>query len=48
VIASILKDVSDPTTISLLYANQTENDILVHDMLESLAARYPGRFKVRS
>jgi len=45
VLASMLKDSSDPTEISLLYANQTQDDILVHDMLESLAARYPTRFK---
>eukprot|EP00965_Chrysotila_dentata_P071332 2357561-Pleurochrysis_carterae.AAC.1 len=29
VIAAILKDPTDKTTISLLYANQTESDILV-------------------
>jgi len=29
-----------------LYANQTENDILVRDMLHDLASRHPSRFKV--
>jgi len=46
VAAAILKDPNDPTTISLLYANQTEDDILVRDMLEDFAAKYPKRFKV--
>jgi cytochrome-b5 reductase len=46
VAAAILKDPSDPTTISLLYANQTENDILVRDLLDGYAEKYPKRFKV--
>jgi len=32
------------TTASLLYANQTEEDILVRDELENLEKQYPGRF----
>lgn len=36
VMAAILKDPSDPTQISLLYANQTEEDILCRDLLEEL------------
>merc|ERR1719198_2274261 len=46
VMAAILKDPTDPTTISLLYANQTEEDILVRDMLDELAAKHPKRLKV--
>lgn len=46
VITAILKDKADTTKISLLYANQTENDILVRDMLDSLAKEHPSRFKV--
>jgi len=46
VAAAVLKDPSDPTVISLLYANQTEDDILVRDMLEGYAAKHPTRFKV--
>ena len=45
-IGAILADPSDPTHISLLYANQTEDDILVRDMLEELAAKHPTRMKV--
>jgi len=32
------------TTASLLYANQTEEDILVRDELENLEKQFPGRF----
>jgi len=46
VMAAILKDPSDTTEISLLYANQTENDILVRDMLEELQAKHPKQLKV--
>lgn len=46
VMAAILKDSEDETTISLLYANQTEDDILVRDMLESLQAKHPTRLKI--
>jgi len=46
VVAAILKDPSDTTHVSLLYANQTENDILCRDLLESLQAKHPDRFKV--
>merc|ERR1719230_38157 len=46
VVSAILKDPSDNTQVSLLYANQTENDILVRDMLDDLAAKHPKRFKV--
>jgi len=43
---AILKDPKDSTVISLLYANQTEDDILLRDVLDGWAAKYPGRFKV--
>jgi len=46
VMAAILKDPNDSTTISLLYANQTEDDILVRDMLEDLQAKHPKRMMV--
>jgi hypothetical protein len=32
----VLKDAGDKTVISLLFANQTEEDILVREMLEGL------------
>lgn len=46
VITAILKDPRDSTEVALLYANQTENDILVRDMLEDLQAKHPKRFKL--
>ncbi len=42
----ILDKKDKDTTISLLYANQTEDDILVRDELELLAKEYPNRFKL--
>merc|ERR1711967_153216 len=44
--AAILKDPTDTTSISLIYANQTEDDILVRDMLEGLAAKHPKQLKI--
>mmetsp|Transcript_26395 Transcript_26395/g.71315 ORF Transcript_26395/g.71315 Transcript_26395/m.71315 type:complete len:314 (+) Transcript_26395:53-994(+) len=44
VVAAIMRDPNDKTKVSLLYANQTENDILVRDMLEALQAKHPDRF----
>ena len=46
VIAAILKDPKDRTVISLLFANQTEEDILVRDMLVGLQKMHPDRFKL--
>lgn len=45
VITGILKDPKDKTTMSLIYANQTEDDILMRKEIEDLAKRYPDRFK---
>ena len=45
-IAAVLKDPKDRTVISLLFANQTEGDILVRDMLEGLEKMHPDRFKL--
>lgn len=36
----------DQTKLSLLYANQTENDILLREELDQLAARHPEQFQV--
>lgn len=41
----ILKNPRDKTECALLYANQTEDDILLRDELEKAAQQYPGRFK---
>jgi len=46
VVDAILKDPNDPTEVSLLYANQSEDDILVRAELEKLAADHPKRMKV--
>ncbi len=47
VLHAIFQDPKDTTTtIGLLYANQTEDDILVRDELETLAREYPNRFQL--
>ncbi|KAJ1620725.1 hypothetical protein T492DRAFT_1075670 [Pavlovales sp. CCMP2436] len=46
VIAAILRDPTDKTKVSLLYANQSEGDILVRDMLEALQASHSDRLNV--
>lgn len=46
VIKAVLRDGSDKSTMSLIYANQTEEDILVRDELESIAKQYPDRFRL--
>ncbi|XP_023659995.1 NADH-cytochrome b5 reductase 1 isoform X1 [Paramormyrops kingsleyae] len=45
-VRAIMKDPTDQTTCSLLFANQTERDILLKDELEEIQARYPDRFKL--
>lgn len=40
------KEAGDNTCFYLIYANQTEEDILVKDELESFAKKYPGRFRL--
>ena len=47
VLHAIFRDTKDSTTTaSLLFANQTEDDILVREELESLAKEFPDRFKL--
>lgn len=46
VAAAILKDPKDTTSLSLLFGNLTEEDILIKQELDQLSAQYPGRFKV--
>eukprot|EP00746_Dinoflagellata_sp_MGD_P166513 gnl/MRDRNA2_/MRDRNA2_96448_c0_seq1.p1 gnl/MRDRNA2_/MRDRNA2_96448_c0~~gnl/MRDRNA2_/MRDRNA2_96448_c0_seq1.p1 ORF type:complete len:324 (-),score=56.46 gnl/MRDRNA2_/MRDRNA2_96448_c0_seq1:148-1119(-) len=46
VVSASLQDPADKTEFSLLYANKTENDILVKDLLDSAVASSNGRFKV--
>ncbi|KAF4018735.1 hypothetical protein G4228_009997, partial [Cervus hanglu yarkandensis] len=45
-IRAILKDPEDPTHCFLLFANQTEKDIILREDLEELQARHPNRFKL--
>ena len=47
VLHAIFRDSKDTTTTaSLLFANQTEDDILVRNELETLAKEFPDRFKL--
>jgi len=46
VIEKILQDPKDKTKINLLYANLSENDILMKQELDTLALRHRDRFKV--
>jgi cytochrome-b5 reductase len=46
VIRAILKDSGDKTQMSLIFANQTEDDILLRAELEQIAADHPTQFKV--
>ena len=46
VIQAVLKDPNDTTKLSLIFANVTEDDILMRSELEDLAARNPQRFSV--
>ncbi|XP_068133726.1 NADH-cytochrome b5 reductase 3 [Hyperolius riggenbachi] len=45
-IRAIMKDKDDPTTCFLLFANQTEKDILLRNELEEVQANYGSRFKL--
>lgn len=42
---AILRNPDDKTKISLIYANNTEDDILLRKEFEDLEAKYPGRFQ---
>ena len=44
--SSFLLPFSPGTTVSLLFANQTEEDILVRDMLEAELLAHPDRLKI--
>lgn len=46
IIRAICEDPSDTTTISLLYANKTESDILLREQLDRYAKQCPDKFKV--
>lgn len=46
IIHAVLGDPKDKTTLSLLYANVSEDDILLREELEETAKKYPDRFKL--
>lgn len=46
VIRAICEDEADTTEISLIYANRTEEDILLREELEKFARRYPKNLKI--
>jgi len=45
-IRTIVKDPQDKTKVSLLYANQTEKDILLREELDEIATQHPDQVKV--
>lgn len=46
IIKAVFKDSQDSTCLSLLYANQTEDDILCREELEKVEKENPDRFKL--
>lgn len=46
VIRAICEDERDTTEVSLIYANRTEEDILLREELDTFARRYPKNFRV--
>lgn len=42
----ICRDPNDKTEMRLLFANQTEDDILLRNELENYQAQYPQQFRV--
>ena len=46
VMKNILDNPDDKTELRLLYANQTEDDILVREEMEALQAKFPERLKL--
>jgi len=46
ILRAALEDPKDTTKFSLIYANQTETDILCRETLEDLQKRFPTRFRL--
>lgn len=46
IINAVLRDSGDRTSLSLIFANQTEEDILLRKELDTIAKDYPKQFKV--
>jgi len=47
IIQTVLRDPTDHTHMSLVFANRHESDILLRDKLDQLARDYPQQFRVR-
>lgn len=45
-ITAVFRDPNDNTSLSLLFANQSEDDILVREELEAIQEKHPDRFKL--
>jgi len=45
-IRHVMRDANDNTQMALLFANQTEEDILLREELEQVQQDYPGQFKL--
>ena len=45
-IRAVFRDKTDRTNISLLFANQTEDDILLREELEDVKKQFPDRFNL--
>jgi len=46
VLSAVLRNPEDQTKVKLLFANQTPDDILAREQLETLAASHPDRFEL--
>lgn len=46
IIKAILKNSNDLTSVRLLFANRSEDDILCREELESTRDKYPHRLKI--
>uniref|UniRef100_A0A8C7XL77 cytochrome-b5 reductase n=1 Tax=Oryzias sinensis TaxID=183150 RepID=A0A8C7XL77_9TELE len=46
IITAVMKDPQDPTVCHLLFANQTEKDILLRPELEEIQVKHPDRFRL--
>lgn len=45
-IKHVTRDPKDNTQLALLFANQTERDILIRNELDEIAQNHPSQFKV--
>ena len=44
IVRDIFKNENEQTTVKLLFANQTEADILLREEIEDFKRQFPGRF----